>query len=52
MSNVVTPPGAPESNGSFAPVPICATPECKNYVESSEDYCTDCLDKQAEQVHK
>ena len=25
-------------------VPVCATPECKNFVESSEEYCTDCLD--------
>lgn len=27
------------------PDPRCATQGCENYVESSEDYCTDCLDK-------
>lgn len=29
------------------PDPLCHTPGCKNFVESSEDYCTDCLDSQS-----
>lgn len=31
------------------PGPICKTEGCPNVVESSEDYCIDCLDRGADQ---
>lgn len=30
------------------PDPVCRTTDCANFVESSEDYCTDCLDRKSE----
>lgn len=32
--------------------PLCKTLGCKNFVESSEDYCTDCLDSQSDAAVK
>lgn len=29
---------------NLAPDPRCPTPGCQNFVESSEDYCTNCLE--------
>lgn len=33
---------------TVVPDPRCQTPGCQNFVESSEDYCTDCLDAQSD----
>lgn len=40
--------GAIESKDSAieSPAPICQTEGCTHFVESSENYCTDCLDAQ------
>lgn len=33
------------NEGGTVPDPICRTEGCTNIVESSEEYCTNCLDK-------
>lgn len=38
---------SPQGSAPESPAPICQTEGCTHFVESSENYCTDCLDAKA-----